>query len=234
MYNEGASCRKSLLALDAYMQKAFEHYEIIAVNDGSTDNTESELVSLSQTCSALRICSYPDNRGKGAAVREGVMASFGDNVIYTDCDIPYGTDMIGKIAQAQQTSKSDIVIGSRNISNDGYEGYTAFRKLASKLYLRLISRAAGFSHSDSQCGIKCFGNSCAQKIFSLCTVDGFAFDLEALMIAEKLGYKVDEYPVKIINHDEKSSKVNIVKDTFAMLRDIRRIKKRLMDKSLFG
>ena len=83
----------------------------------------------------------------------------------------------------------------------------------------------GFKLSDFQCGCKAFTKEAAKKIFSLCEIDGFAFDLEALMLAEKSGYKIVEIPVKIINHRE--SKVNIVKDTLRMLSDLRKIKKRI-------
>ena len=120
-----------------------------------------------------------------------------------------------------------MVLASRTISKDGYEGYTVLRKLASKTYIKVISIAAGFKHSDSQSGLKCFKGDKARLIFSKCTVNGFAFDLEALMIAEKYGMTVAEQPVKIINHRQSDSKVNVFKDTFRMLKDIRNIKKRI-------
>ena len=120
---------------------------------------------------------------------------------------------------------ADIVVGSRNLSKDGYEGYTPVRKLMSKTYIKVISLAAGFKLSDSQCGIKGFRHDIAKKIFSHCEVDRFAFDLEVIMIATKLKANIAEMPVKIINHRE--STVHIVRDSVKMLRDMHRMKKRI-------
>lgn len=228
MYNEENGCRKCIETLDAYLSGVFDKYEIVAVNDGSTDRTEERLGELKTEFENLRVCSYHENRGKGGAVREGVLNSAFDTVLYTDCDLAYGTKIIKSMYDEQKSSGKDIIIGSRNISGEGYEGYTFFRKIVSKAYIKVIGLAAGFKHSDSQCGIKCFGN-CAKDIFSKCTVNGFAFDLEALMIGEKLGYSVGEYPVKILSHDQGRSKVRLLTDTVHMLKDLKDIKKRIKD-----
>jgi dolichyl-phosphate beta-glucosyltransferase len=92
----------------------------------------------------------------------------------------------------------------------------------------MINIIAGFGKynlSDSQCGFKGFRKDAAKKIFANCTVDRFAFDLEAIMIGAKIGCKFDQMPVKIINHRE--SKVNVLKDAFRMLGDVRKMKKRI-------
>ena len=85
----------------------------------------------------------------------------------------------------------------------------------------------GFKLSDSQCGFKAFSKKAAEEVFSRAETDGFAFDFEALMIASLLGLSVAEFPVKIINHREAASKVNMFSDTFKMLGDISRMKKRI-------
>ena len=110
-------------------------------------------------------------------------------------------------------------------SKDGYDGYTFLRKLASKTYIKVIALAAGFKLTDSQCGIKGFRSSVAKKIFSNCEVDRFAFDLEVIMIATKLGATIAEMPVKIINHRE--STVHVFRDSIKMLRDVHTMKKRI-------
>ena len=90
-----------------------------------------------------------------------------------------------------------------------------------------MQTAAGFSHTDSQCGFKAWRGEAAKAVFSLCETDGWAFDIEALMIAEKLGYRVTETAVSIMNHSDTSSKVKPVRDTVRMLRDLTRIKARV-------
>ena len=93
----------------------------------------------------------------------------------------------------------------------------------SKIYIRILGLIGGFRLSDSQCGCKAFRNGAAKAIFSLCKVDGFAFDFEGIMWAQKLDHKIAEMPVKIINHRE--STVHIFRDSFRMLRDLLRIRK---------
>ena len=210
MYNEETIAEESMRELCAYMASNFENWEVVVSNDGSRDRTKEIMTALSDEIGGLRFVSYDDNRGKGSAIREGILATKGDTVVYTDCDLAYGTDIIKTIAEKLEADGSDIVIGSRNISADGYAGYTFLRKLASKTYIKVICMAAGFSHSDSQCGIKCFRGDAARRIFATCQINSFAFDLEALMTAEAMGYTVTEQAVSIINHPDSTSKVHLV------------------------
>ena len=95
----------------------------------------------------------------------------------------------------------------------------------SKTYIKVLCLAGGFKLSDSQCGCKAFTKQTVVEIFPHCEVNGFAFDFEAILWATKLGKKIVETPVKIINHRE--SKVNVWKDTFKMLGDLHKMKKRI-------
>lgn len=225
MYNEAKIAADTVRTLDSYLASQFpaRDYEIVFVNDGSRDNTADVVRPL--ISDTVRLAGYPDNRGKGCAVRTGVLAAQGDYVLYTDCDLAYGTEIIKTMFDTISARGSDLVIGSRNISADGYEGYTPLRKLMSRTYIRIISLLTGFRHSDSQCGFKCMKREAGHAIFSRCAINGFAFDLEVLLLAEKAGFTVTELPVRIINHRESESKVNPIKDTFRMLRDVRRMKK---------
>ncbi len=225
MYNEEKNVENTARTLKKYFDGKFPagEYEIVFCNDGSRDGSAEIIVGLDLP--NIRLVGYPDNRGKGSAVREGVARCLGDIIVYTDCDLAYGCDAIYGIYSALLDSGSDITIGSRNMSKDGYEGYSFLRKLMSKTYIKVISLFAGFKFSDSQCGIKCLRRDSAREIFSKCTVNGFAFDLEMLILAEKLKKNIKEYPVHIINHDDSDSKVNPIKDSLKMIRDVIRIKK---------
>jgi len=165
------------------------------------------------------------NCGKGAAVRMGMLASRGEIAVFTDSDLAYGCDAVCDIADALASSGSDIMIGSRAIHPEGYSGYTFARKAASKLFIRILSAGAGFSHTDSQSGIKAFSRKAADAVFPLCTVNGWAFDFETLLIAGKMGFSIEEFPVRVINHRE--SKVHLIRDAFRMMKDVRQIKKRV-------
>ena len=230
MYNEEKIINDTITQVDFYLRSNFgDNYEIVAADDGSTDSTFAMLTDLTASFPHLRVISHPGrvNRGKGAAVRNGMLSAAGDIAVFTDCDLSYGLDVIARIADVFAADPAaDIVIGSRNISRDGYDGYTVLRRIMSKLYIKLLTAFAGLRYSDSQSGIKGFRRDTAQQIFRNCEIDRFAFDLEVLMTADKLNCTVREIGVKVLIHNE--SKVRIVRDTLRMLRDIRKIRKRLM------
>ena len=228
MYNEKNIVESTAKTLTEYLEPKFgDEYEIVFSNDGSTDGC-GELVRALDLPN-VRVVSYPDNRGKGSAVREGIKKCVGDVIVCTDCDLAYGTDAIINIYNRMISGGEHVIIGSRNISSDGYEGYTLMRKLMSKVYIKVLCIMGGFKLTDSQCGCKAFSGKAAKDIFSRCEVDGFAFDFEAILWAGKLGYRIKEMPVKVINH--RDSKINVIKDTFRMLSDLRRIKKSVKKKS---
>ena len=150
----------------------------------------------------------------------------GTDVMFTDADMAYGTEVISKMVKCfDESPDSMLVIGSRNLSEDGYSNYTFIRKLASKAYIKVLCIVGGFKLSDSQCGCKGFRREAVDNIFPRLEVKGFAFDFEALLWASKFKYKISEMPVSVLVHGE--SKVRIVRDTVRMLRDIIKMKKRI-------
>ena len=224
MYNEASIIADTARTLSAYMSEHFDDYEILFSNDGSRDGCDKIVEELNLPC--VRVVGYPENHGKGCAIRTAMLESAGDIVVFTDADLAYGTEVIERVAKTFEAHpEASLVIGSRNISKDGYEGYTLLRKLMSKTYIKVLCMTGGFKLSDSQCGCKAFRGEAAKKIFSRCEVNGFAFDFEAILWAQKFGFKIAEMPVKIINHRE--SKVHVFSDTFKMLGDLRKMKKRI-------
>ncbi len=224
-YNEEKRIEKTAETLSNFLADSFDDYEIIFVSDGSLDSTFSLAKKLSEANEKIKAVGYTNNKGKGYAVRTGILESQGNVVVYTDCDLAYGTDVIKKAVSLMNEKNADIVIGSRNLDNESYNGYSFTRKFMSKVYLKLISVISGFKHSDSQCGFKCFKTEVAHDIFKECKIDSFAFDLEALLKAQDKGYKIAELSVKILNNDNRGTKVRMVKDSIKMLHDIRMIKK---------
>lgn len=227
MYNESSIIADTAKTVDKYMSENFEDYQVIFFDDGSKDNSAEIVNSLALP--NIKVSGYGGNRGKGAAVRHAMLEADGDVIMFTDADLAYGTDVIKRVYDIFSEENTDIVTGSRNIHKDGYEGYTLLRKIMSKVYIKVLCLVGGFKLSDSQCGCKAFSSKAAKDIFSRCEVDGFAFDFEAILWAGILGYKITEMPVKIINHRE--SKINVIKDTIRMLRDLRRIKKQVKAKA---
>lgn len=233
MYNEAEIVSSAVIQLTEALEKAApEHgfeYEIIFSDDGSADNckmiAEDTVRTLSLKSGEVKVVRSDVNMGKGHAVRLAVKHSKGDIVLYTDCDLAYGVDVIPEAydIMTKEDFGGDVLIGSRSLREDGYEGYTFMRKLASKVYIKVLCTIAGFKLTDSQCGFKAFKGETARKVFSYATINGWAFDFEILMTAQKLGYKIKEFPVKIINHRE--SKIHLFGDSIRMLRDLMKIKK---------
>ena len=229
MYNEAKIAADTARTLWDTMAENRRNYgwdfEILFADDGSVDDCADRVRAVAeQGMEEIRIVGYETNRGKGAAVREAVLASDGDIVIYTDCDLAYGTDVIAE-AVLRYRDGVDAVIGSRRLSGDGYEGYTPLRKMASAVYFGVLRTVGGFDLSDSQCGFKSFRGDVARRIFDKCQTNGFAFDFEVLLLAGKLHASIEEMPVRILNH--RQSTVHLVRDSFRMLRDLLRIKKRV-------
>ena len=224
MYNESSIIADTAKALDRYMSENFGNdYEIIFANDGSRDNCADIVKDLNLP--NTRVVGYEKNQGKGCAVRHGVLASLGDTVLFTDADLAYGLDVIGKGAEVLGRGEYPVLVASRSKHPEGYEGYTPIRKLASKTYLKVLNLFGGIKVSDAQCGFKGFSGEIGRKIFSHCETNNFAFDLEFILIAQKMGLKIYELPAKIVNHRE--SKVNLIKDATRMVKEIFKIKKRI-------
>ena len=224
MYNESSIIKETARTLHEYMSANFKDYEIIFSDDGSKDGCGDMVREMNLPC--VRVVGYEQNMGKGYAVRTAMLAAEGDYVMFTDADLAYGTDVIKQVYDTFLSNPdADMVIGSRNIHKDGYEGYTAIRKLASKTYIKVLCILGGFKLSDSQCGCKAFTGEAVKKIFPRCEINRFAFDFECILWAVKYGMRIAEMPVKIINHRE--STVNVLSDAPKMVRDILKMKKRI-------
>jgi len=230
MYNEASIIADNARKLWEFMEANFvdkngaRDYEIIYSNDGSTDGCEKIVESLALP--GIKVVGYKNNRGKGAAVKTAMLASSGEIAMFTDADLAYGTDVIlDMVSTFENNPDSLLVIGSRNLTDDGYSNYTLIRKIASKAYIKVLSLVGGFKLSDSQCGCKGFRREAVERIFPLLEVNGFAFDFEALLWASRFNMKITEMPVSVKVHGD--SKVRIVRDTVKMLRDILKMKKRI-------
>lgn len=219
-YNESGIILDTLHTVSVKLAELAEDYEVVLVDDGSTDNMTG--LVLNSRDPHIRLESYSPNRGKGRAVRTGMLAARGDIILYTDADLAYGVDVFGIILDRFASSGADLVIGSRRLDEGGYRNYPPLRVLMSKCFSLLSRKISGLTY-DTQCGIKGYRRAAARQIFSKCITDGFSFDFEALMRADRLGLKVEEIPVSVINFRE--SKINVIRDSLRMFRDVFRIRR---------
>lgn len=218
-YNEAPIIKNTIETTLGFLESSFSDYELIVYDDGSTDETEDIVRRIDNP--HLRIIGHKPNKGKGSAVREGVLASDGDIVVYTDADLAYGIETVGELLKKLQDEAAEIAIGSRRLHPQGFKDYPMTRLLASRLFSFLTNQLAGF-HYDTQCGLKAFSAKAAKQIFSLCESDGFAFDFEVMLLATVLSLNVTQLPVKIINH--RDSKVLVLRDSIKMFFDVIRIR----------
>ena len=143
MYNESKILPSTLEKVSRYMKDHFDDYEVVFSNDGSTDGS-AELVR-SFPDDRIRVTGYEKNRGKGCAVRTGILDCSGDIRVFTDCDLAYEMDVVKEAVDLfGKNPDASLVIGSRAISKDGYEGYSFLRKIASKTYLKVLKTACAY------------------------------------------------------------------------------------------
>lgn len=221
-YNEAAIIADTIQSLLAYLDRYFSDYELIISDDGSTDGTKAIVSGFDDP--HLHCVGHFPNRGKGVAVRQGILSAGGEVVAYTDADLAYGTEVIVPMVQQLLSDADDLVIGSRRLHAEGFADYPPLRLLASRTFSFITGTFAGF-HYDTQCGLKAFSAAAAKKIFSRCETDGFAFDFEVLMLATGMNMKIGQIPVKILNH--RNSKVNVLRDSVRMFGDVAKIRNRV-------
>lgn len=215
VYNQEENIEKNLTALKSCLSDQFKAFEIIAVNDGSTDNSLEILKSIS----FIRLISYSENRGKGYAVKRGVMAAQGKYIFFTDADLSYSPENFRPAVEVLKTEHTNGIIGIRSYKKSDYPPH---RRLLSNAFSFFVKRLLKLNTKDSQCGFKGFEKTCARNIFSSLTVFRFGFDAELLLEAQNERLKLSSLPVHF-THFEASS-VKPLKDSREMLFSLLKLK----------
>ena len=193
--------------------------EIVVVDDGSTDGT----AEVAKAAGADAVVVQPSNRGKGSAVRAGVLASRGRVVAFTDADLAYSPDqLIGLLREVE--GGWDVVVGSRHLAGSStVVAASPLRRLGSNVVNWSTSLVLLGSYRDTQAGLKAFRSDVARAVFERTRVDGFAFDVEVFVIAERNGFSVKELPVRVENRP--GSTVKVARDAARLGRDLFRIRR---------
>ncbi|MBI4639557.1 MAG: glycosyltransferase family 2 protein [Candidatus Tectomicrobia bacterium] len=223
-YNEERRIKNSLTTMQAFMAQQPYSAEVILVNDGSVDNTGAVIAQLIEGRENFRLLESSPNRGKGYAVRQGILAAKGKVVGFLDADLSTPISEINSVLNWLETHPEyDGVIGSRGLPESHIEVSQPLpRQIAAKLFKLMVRVCYGlWEYHDTQCGFKFFRGEVAREIFSRQKVDGFPFDIELLCLAKKMGYRLYEMPITWANDPD--SRLHLARDAGKIVRDLIRI-----------
>lgn len=196
-YNEEKRLPGSLDTILEYIGGRFEFVEVIVVDDGSRDGTAECVRQYATTHPAVRLLQNPGNRGKGYAVRHGMLEAKGDWILFTDADLSAPISEIDRLFTAATSAGADVAIGSRALDRSLIGVHQpASREYAGRVFNFIMRLITGLSFMDTQCGFKLYSSAAAHRIFPRQQLNGFGFDVEDLFIARLLGIKVVETPVR--------------------------------------
>jgi len=222
-YNESRRLPATLASIAEYLDVSELKAEVIVVDDGSTDGTAEAAKSVPGAGMPPKIIGFEGNRGKGAAVKEGLLAATGDYILFMDADNSTHITEVEKLLKVAIGDKVPVVIGSRYLESDSIKIKQPWYRVAvSRMGNRLIRYTILPGVIDTQCGFKLFKRQAAHDIAPLLTRDRFSFDMELLVIAKQLGYDIREVPVNW--YDTPGTRLRPVKSSLRTLRDLAMIK----------
>ena len=220
-YNEAERLPSTLQRIRAYIDERRLDAELIVVDDGSSDNTAD--LAAGAIDGIGQVIRNSENRGKGAAVRDGFHAANGRWVLMSDADLSTPIEEYEKLSAIARDHDLDIVIGSRGLSDSQVEIRQFWlRQFMGKTFNVMIRGLTDLPFKDTQCGFKLMDRDRLKPIFDKMVVDRFAFDVEMLFLAHRMGLAIQEVPV--VWRNEPNSKVNMVVDPPNMLAEVARVR----------
>jgi dolichyl-phosphate beta-glucosyltransferase len=222
-YNRASRIAASLETVLSYLAAQPFTAEIVVVDDGSSDGTAAAARAALAGRLPHRVLGREKNLGKGASVREGVLAAAGEVILFCDDDLSTPIDELDKALAALEAG-ADVVIGSRALpGSDIRVRQRRPREWMGKAFNLLVRLFVLKGYRDTQCGFKAFRRGPAKDIFGSLRTPGFGFDVEVLVLCRERGYRVAEIPVAWC--DVRPSRVRMFKGSWGMIKDLRRIRR---------
>jgi glycosyltransferase involved in cell wall biosynthesis len=224
-YNEAGGIVRSLTALRAW----FPHdTQILVIDDGSSDGTAdlARRHAESQSDDRIHVHVRPANGGKGASIRAAIGPAAGEHIVLVDADLAFGRDSIAAVLQGLH--QGEVAIGNRRHVESRYSvpvrlfGFLYRRHLVGLTFNALVRTAFGLPYRDTQCGLKAFRRDALERLGRSLTIDGFAIDVEILLVARALGLGVIEVPV-VVTYESAASSVRLIRSAMAMSTDLLRM-----------
>ena len=230
-YNEAQRLPPTLAKMGEFFREFTRTFEVLIVVEQSTDGTLDIASAFAREQANFQAIDNRPRRGKGHAVRTGMLRARGEIAFYMDADLSVPLEEVPTfLAYFAEHRGIDVLLGNRQHAQSRITRHqTRLREGFGKTFNRVLQTLRLAPFRDTQCGFKAFRRAAAQAIFSRQTLDGFAFDVEVLLLAERLGYKTADLPVEWIN--SAASKVRLFGDSLAMLRDTFRVR-RIVEESL--
>ncbi|MBU6500800.1 MAG: glycosyltransferase family 2 protein [Patescibacteria group bacterium] len=198
-YNEAERIPHTLIDMDKILSRSEYSYEIMVMNDGSTDNTAEIVRNMEHAIKNLKLIDNSENKGKGGVVRQGMLLARGKYRLFTDADNSTSVDHFNAMVPLFKEG-CDIVICDRALKGSKLEpAEPIWRQIPGKLGNLVIQALLLPGIWDTQCGFKAFTDEAAEKIFMQSKISGWGFDVEILALAKKFGYKIKEIPVHWVN-----------------------------------
>lgn len=216
-YNEEGVIGRCVARTRAFFKSRHARFEMIVVDDGSKDGTAAAVRELAKRHPELSLLSCPGNMGKGYAVRKGVLAARGGEILFLDADLSTAPSQWPKL-ESRLRAGADVAIGSRKMAGARLlRRQPWWRERMGKVFTFLV-RAMLVDVSDVTCGFKAMKREAARRVFSKALVNDWSFDAEFLFLASRMGMRIDEVPVAW--RDDPSTKVRLLRDTFSSLKGL--------------
>ena len=220
-YNEEKRILPTLQALSGFCEHNFKKYEIVFVDDGSTDKTRA-IVKDFPAGPCFQVVRIAKNRGKGYAVKQGMLRAHGQYLFFTDSDLPYGLSCFLSATEVFACWRYNMVVGARELPElCDRSQMNRVRRTGGRVFSAIANSLLKIDIKDTQCGFKGFTAHTARKIFTKSTVDGYAFDVEIFVLARRFSLSIEKMPVTLVRNQH--SKVRLIRDPFLMLTDLLRL-----------